>query len=77
MASIVNTWQGQTPIFHVSDSRDHSGDTPRKLSPHSDYINCSKVVKLTKELLEIAHFDIEAKRKNKAVLDLREKLLNN
>ena len=77
MASIVNTWQGQTPIFHVSDSRDPSGDTPRKLSPHSDYINCPKLVDRVRELLEIAMIDLEGKKKNLAVLDLRNKLLNN
>ena len=77
MASIVNTWQGQTPIFHVSDSRDPSGDTPAKLNPHSDYINSPNVIIRVRELLEIAHFDIEAKKKNRAVLDLRKELLNN
>ena len=75
MASIINTWQGQTPIFHVSDSRDPSGNTPAKLNPHSDYINCSKVVELTRELLEFANVDIEAKQKTLSVLDLRNKLL--
>jgi len=77
MASIVNTWQGQTPIFHVSDSRDPDGDTPRKLSPHSDYINCPKLVDRVRELLEIACIDVEAKHKNLSVIDLRNKLLNN
>ena len=76
MASIINTWQGQTPIFHVSDSRDPSGTTPAKLNPHSDYINSPEVVKLTRELLEFACIDIEAKHKNLAVVDLRNKLQN-
>lgn len=77
MASIINTWQGQTPIFHVSDSRDPDGDTPKKLSPHSDYINCSNVVDRVSELLEFAMIDLEGKKKNLAVIDLRNKLLNN
>jgi len=76
MASIINTWQGQTPIFHVSDSRDPSGDTPAKLNPHSDYINSPNVIIRVRELLEIACIDVEAKQKTLAVLDLRNKLLN-
>lgn len=70
MASIINTWKGQTPIFHVSDSRDPEGDTPKKLSPHSDYINCHKVIKRTKELLTFANIEVEAKAKGNAVLKL-------
>lgn len=75
MASIINTWQGQTPIFHVSDSRDPNGDTPKKLSPHSDYINCPKVADRVSELLEFAMVDVESKKKNLSTLDLRNKLL--
>lgn len=75
MASIINTWQGQTPIFHVSDSRDPSGDTPRRLSPHSDYINCPNVVDRVSELLEFAMVDVESKKKNLSTLGLRNKLL--
>lgn len=74
MASIINTWQGQTPIFHVSDSRDPNGDTPKKLSPHSDYINNCDVIKRTKELLEFANVELEAKKKNLSIMDLRKKL---
>jgi len=77
MASIINTWQGQTPIFHVSDSRDPLGSTPKKLSPHSDYINCEKVVQRVSELLEFARIEVESKKKNLSTLDLRNKLLNN
>lgn len=74
MASIINTWQNQTPIFHVSDSRDPSGDTPKKLSPHSDYINSLDVIKRTSELLEFANIEIEAKKKNLSIIDLVNKL---
>ena len=74
MASIINTWDNQTPIFHVSDSRDPSGDTAKKLSPHSDYINCDKVVQRTKELLSFSHVEVEAKKKNLSVIDLVNKL---
>ena len=101
MASIINTWQGQTPIFHVSDTKpeelerinviserdllwlpiverkpDYSLTSPAKLNPHSDYINSPNVIIRVRELLEIANIDIEAKEKNRAVLDLRENLLN-
>jgi len=75
MATIINTWQGQTPIFHVSDSRDPDGDTPKKLNPHSDYINCPKLVDRVGELLEFAMVDVESKKKNLSTLDLRNKLL--
>ncbi len=74
IASIINTWQGQTPIFHVSDSRDPEGDTPKKLSPHSDYINCGKVIRRTKELLEFANVEVEAKLKTISVIALLNKL---
>lgn len=74
MASIINTWQGQTPIFHVSDSRGPSGDTPKKLSPHSDYINSLDVIKRTSELLEFANIELEAKKKNLSIKDLVNKL---
>ena len=70
MASIINTWNNQTPIFHVSDSRDPDGDTPKKLNPHSDYINCGKLVGRTKGLAEFAHVEVEAKAKNNAVSKL-------
>ena len=76
MASIINTWNNQTPIFHVSDSRDTDGDTPKKLNPHSDYINCGKLVERTKGLLEFAHVEIEAKHKNLAVSKLYRDLSN-
>lgn len=64
MASVINTWQDQTPIFHVSDSRDPGGDTPKKLSPHSDYINSPEVVEKARMLLELGHVEVEAKAKN-------------
>lgn len=76
MASIINTWNNQTPIFHVSDSRDPDGDTPKKLNPHSDYINCGKLVERTKELLEFAHVEVEAKAKNNAISKLYRDLSN-
>ena len=76
MASIVNTWQGQTPIFHVSASRDPEGDTPKKLNPHSDYINCDKVIERTKELLEFANIELEAKAKNLAISRLYKNINN-
>lgn len=74
MTSIVNTWGAQTPIFHISDSRDPSGDTPKKLSPHSDYINCNKVVQRTKDLLTFTNVEVEAKKKNLSIMDLTNKL---
>lgn len=74
MNRIVDTWQGQTPIFHVSDSRDPSGSTPKKLSPHSDYINSKDVVERTKYLLSFANIDVEAKKKTLSVIDLKNKL---
>lgn len=74
MASIVNTWGTQIPIFHVSDSRDPSGGTPKKLSPHSDYISSVDVINRTKELLTFANIEIEAKKKSLAIIDLVNKL---
>lgn len=77
MASILNTWGTQTPLFHASDCRDSVPidiATPRKLSPHSDYIVSGEVVDLVGELLEFANVDIEAKHKNLSVLDLYNKL---
>lgn len=78
MASILNTWGTQTPIFHASDCRDIVDldvATPRKLSPHNDYIVNSDVIDLVSELLEFVNIDIEAKHKNLAVLDLYNKLI--
>ena len=70
MASVITTWNSQTPIFHVSDSRDSvpvEEYMPRRLSPHSDYIDCDKAIQRTKGLLEFAHVEVEAKAKNNAV----------
>lgn len=76
LASIINTWQGHTPIFHVSDSRDPLESTHKKLSPHSDYINCEKVIGRTKELLEFANIEVEAKAKNRAISRLYKNINN-
>lgn len=72
--SIVDTWKGNTPIFHVSDSRDSSVKTPSKLNPHSDYIVSKGAIDAARTLLRYGHVEVEAKDKNLAVKDLYDKL---
>lgn len=74
MQRIVNTWQEDNPIFHVSDSRDQDGKTPRQLSPHSEYITSERVVQFTRELLKWGLVECELKSKNLGVLDLFNKI---
>lgn len=71
---VLETWQGQTPIFHVSDSRDPEGDTPKKLSPHSDYITTQKAIDFAKWLLKYGNTEVEAKAKNHSISKLLQDL---
>lgn len=61
---IVNTWNGATPIMHLSQGRDN--DTDRK---HSDYITDADLIGYASNFSHIAHIEIEAKAKTSAVLD--------
>lgn len=63
---IVRTWKGETPIFHVSTSKNSKGTTKKELSPHSDTIDNAFFFVVVRNLLEIAHFEVEAKHKNVA-----------
>jgi len=74
MQRIVNTWQGATPISHVSDSRDQDGATAKQLSPHSEYITSEKAVQFARELLKWGSVEVEAKAKQLAVKDLFNKI---
>ena len=70
MQAIIGTWKGCKPFFHVSDSRNPSGATPKELSPHSEYIQSDKARLYTKKLLQYGHVEVEAKAKQLAVFDL-------
>ena len=70
MQSIIDTWKGCKPFFHVSDSRSPSGTTAKELSPHSEYIKGDKAILYTKKLLQYGHVEVEAKAKQLAVFDL-------
>lgn len=67
---ILKTWNGQQPIFHVSQSREYESIS----RAHSDFIDNSKVVEQAKMLLKFGHVDVEAKAKTSAVLDLYKKI---
>ena len=64
---ILNTWGDVKPMFHVSDSRDPSGDTPKKISPHSEFITQDFVIQRTADLLLVGDVECEAKSKQLAV----------
>ncbi len=71
---IIKTWGSVRPMFHVSDSRDLNADTPKKISPHSEYIKSSHVVQRVADLLQIGCVEVEAKSKQLAVKELHDKL---
>ena len=60
---IVATWNGSTPIMHLSQGKDFPTD--RK---HSDTITDSDLIKYAADFLHIAHIEIEEKHKTDAVL---------
>jgi UV DNA damage endonuclease len=60
----LDTWIGREPYFHISSSRDHTGD-PR---PHSDYILTRDIPVEWRGLTVTV--DVEAKAKERAVLRL-------
>lgn len=61
---IIDTWNGQTPFFHASQSRE-SGVYSRS---HSDLITDEVILDQIKHLLAYGYVDIEAKYKTDAVL---------
>ena len=63
LKSIIATWKGERPLFHVSDSRDPEATTAATISPHSEYIYNEWVIAYTKELLEVADLEFEIKSK--------------
>ncbi len=60
---IVATWNGNTPIMHLSQGKDTPTD--RK---HSDTITDGDLISYATNFLHIAHIEIEAKHKTDAVL---------
>jgi UV DNA damage repair endonuclease len=64
------TWNGQTPIMHLSQGKDSSTD--RK---HSDFIEDNILIEYATDFLHIAHIEIEAKAKSSAVLDFYNNVL--
>ena len=71
---ILATWGDVRPMFHVSDSRDPEGDTPKKISPHSEYITSNHVIQRTSDLLLVGDVECEVKSKNLGVCDLHHKI---
>lgn len=61
---IVATWNGHTPIMHLSQGRDHPTD-----NKHSDFITDNELIAYAADFLHIAHIEIEAKAKTSSVLD--------
>ena len=59
---IVATWNGYTPIMHLSQGRDESTD--RK---HSDMITDTDLISYATNWLHIAHLELEAKHKTTCV----------
>lgn len=68
---IVATWNGNTPIMHLSQGRDEPID--RK---HSDFITDNDLIAYAANFLHIAHVEIEAKAKTSAVLDFYRDIQN-
>lgn len=60
---IVATWNGFTPVMHLSQGRDEPTD--RK---HSDFITDSKLIAYATDFLHIANIEIESKAKTSAVM---------
>ena len=60
---IVATWNGFTPIMHLSQGRDHATD-----KKHSDFITDRDLVAYATDFLHIAHVELEAKAKTSAVM---------
>ena len=71
---IIATWNGERPLFHVSDSRDPDATTAATISPHSECIYNEWVIACTKELLGVADLEVESKAKQLSVIDLKNKL---
>lgn len=67
---ILKTWKGQTPIFHVSQSREIDNIS----RAHNDFIDDSKVIEQVKNMLNFGFVEVEAKGKTSAVLDLYNKI---
>lgn len=67
---ILNTWNGHSPVFHVSQSR----ESDKVIRAHSDFIDDSKVVEQAKNLLMFGSVEVEAKAKTTAVVDLYNKI---
>ncbi len=61
---IVSTWNGNTPIMHLSQGKDNSTD-----KKHSDMITDSDLIAYASDFIHIAHLEIEAKAKTTAVKD--------
>jgi UV DNA damage repair endonuclease len=59
---IVSTWNGNTPIMHLSQGRENPTD-----KKHSDMITDSDLIVYASDFLHIAHLEIEAKAKTTAV----------
>lgn len=68
---IVATWNGYTPIMHLSQGRE--APTDRK---HSDFITDKDLAVYAVDFLHIAHLEIEAKAKTSAVLDFQKQLVS-
>ena len=60
---IVATWNGFTPIMHLSQGRDHATD-----KKHSDFITDRELVSYAANFLHIGHIELEAKAKTGAVM---------
>lgn len=60
---IVDTWNGYTPIMHISQGKD--SQTDRK---HSNFITDTTLIDYAKQLAAFAHIEVEAKAKTNAVL---------
>ena len=60
---IVATWNGFTPIMHLSQGRDHATD-----KKHSDFITDRDLVSYAADFLHIGHIELEAKAKTSAVM---------
>lgn len=72
---ILKTWGNVRPMFHVSDSRDPNGDTPKKISPHSEYLYNPEVKERCLNLLHVGDCELEIKSKQLGVLDFYNNVL--
>lgn len=65
---ILATWDGSTPLFHVSQSR----EADCVVRAHSDFITDDHIIRQVADLLFYGHVEVEAKGKTSSVLALYE-----